>query len=285
MTDRLQHIALGLALFASLALTGCTKPEKITFAPQNAEFAIDIPIGWRYADKAESLKALGDDMQTKLKNIQIKAEPVLVLKAPQGGLVVLQSEAMTAPERLDPGEHKKFLAGMAAQAGMTRGVKEEINGVPFFVSTNTMESSAIRISALTEQNDRVYAIAAGVPPENAESNAKSILAVLRSISFDPEAVKGARAQHEARAAGFVTGLWQGALLPFRAISALFTKINIVEKHNKGTEYWIGYIVGIGILIMVLVPKRAKPTPPAQTEPGLSTEKKEASHATKDSASG
>lgn len=52
--------------------------------------------------------------------------------------------------------------------------------------------------------------------------------------------------------GFWTGLWQGIILPFSLLGKIFDlNIGIHETRYSGSLYWLGYLIGI-ILLMKLV---------------------------------
>lgn len=48
--------------------------------------------------------------------------------------------------------------------------------------------------------------------------------------------------------GFFSGIWHGICLPFALIGKLFgSDIGIYAENNTGFFYWLGFIVGCGIL--------------------------------------
>jgi hypothetical protein len=54
--------------------------------------------------------------------------------------------------------------------------------------------------------------------------------------------------YESEEAGFFSGLWHGFILIFSIIAKLFgSDIGIYAEHNTGFTYWLGFILGIGIL--------------------------------------
>jgi hypothetical protein len=54
--------------------------------------------------------------------------------------------------------------------------------------------------------------------------------------------------YESEEAGFFSGLWHGFILIFSIIGKLFgSDIGIYAEHNTGFTYWLGFILGIGIL--------------------------------------
>lgn len=54
--------------------------------------------------------------------------------------------------------------------------------------------------------------------------------------------------YESEEAGFFSGLWHGFILIFSIIGKIFgSDIGIYAEHNTGFTYWLGFILGIGIL--------------------------------------
>jgi hypothetical protein len=54
--------------------------------------------------------------------------------------------------------------------------------------------------------------------------------------------------YESEEAGFFSGLWHGFILIFSIIGKIFgSDIGIYAVHNTGFTYWVGFILGIGIL--------------------------------------
>lgn len=49
-------------------------------------------------------------------------------------------------------------------------------------------------------------------------------------------------------AGFFEGLWHGFIIIFSVIGKLIGKhIGIYASHNTGVTYWLGFIIGLGVL--------------------------------------
>lgn len=49
-------------------------------------------------------------------------------------------------------------------------------------------------------------------------------------------------------AGFLEGLWHGFIIIFSIIGKLIGKnVGIYAVHNTGVTYWLGFILGLGIL--------------------------------------
>jgi hypothetical protein len=48
--------------------------------------------------------------------------------------------------------------------------------------------------------------------------------------------------------GFFSGILHGIVLPFALIGKLFgADVGIYAEHNSGFLYWLGFIIGIGML--------------------------------------
>ena len=53
-------------------------------------------------------------------------------------------------------------------------------------------------------------------------------------------------------AGLGLGLWHGFIIPFTFFLSLFgDSVNIYEVHNTGNGYDIGFVLGAGILVVLL----------------------------------
>ena len=54
--------------------------------------------------------------------------------------------------------------------------------------------------------------------------------------------------YESEESGFFSGLWHGFILVFSIIGKIFGfDIGIYAENNTGFTYWLGFILGIGIL--------------------------------------
>jgi uncharacterized BrkB/YihY/UPF0761 family membrane protein len=57
---------------------------------------------------------------------------------------------------------------------------------------------------------------------------------------------------EGQIAGLVSGLWHGIIAPVMLIGSLFNPaMEMYEVHNNGTEYNVGYLVGIAFVFLLL----------------------------------
>ena len=57
---------------------------------------------------------------------------------------------------------------------------------------------------------------------------------------------------EGQVAGLVSGLWQGIIAPVMLVGSLFNPVmEIYEVHNNGTEYNIGYLIGVAFVFLIL----------------------------------
>ena len=53
--------------------------------------------------------------------------------------------------------------------------------------------------------------------------------------------------------GFFSGLWHGFIIVFSLIGKLFgMNIGIYAEHNTGFTYWLGFIIGIGGSVEVVL---------------------------------
>jgi hypothetical protein len=57
---------------------------------------------------------------------------------------------------------------------------------------------------------------------------------------------------QGQVAGLVSGLWQGIIAPVMLIGSFFNPtMEIYEVHNNGTEYNIGYLIGVAFVFLLL----------------------------------
>ena len=48
--------------------------------------------------------------------------------------------------------------------------------------------------------------------------------------------------------GFFSGIWHGIIWPFSLIGWIFgADIGLYAHHNTGFTYWLGFIIGLGVL--------------------------------------
>ena len=54
--------------------------------------------------------------------------------------------------------------------------------------------------------------------------------------------------YEDHRSGFFSGIWHGMIFIFSLIGKLFgADIGVYAEHNTGFTYWLGFIIGIGVL--------------------------------------
>jgi hypothetical protein len=57
---------------------------------------------------------------------------------------------------------------------------------------------------------------------------------------------------EGRLAGAGTGLWHGLIAPFTLVSSFFNEnTQMYEVHNNGSEYNLGFLVGVALVFLIL----------------------------------
>lgn len=57
---------------------------------------------------------------------------------------------------------------------------------------------------------------------------------------------------DGQVAGLVSGLWHGIIAPVMLIGSFFNPaMEMYEVHNNGTEYNIGYLIGVAFVFLVL----------------------------------
>jgi len=71
-----------------------------------------------------------------------------------------------------------------------------------------------------------------------------LLLVIISVMF----VSCAPSGYSSQEAGFFSGIWHGIIFVFSLIGKLFgLKIGIYAEHNSGFFYWLGFMIGLGLL--------------------------------------
>lgn len=61
-----------------------------------------------------------------------------------------------------------------------------------------------------------------------------------------------QAAEDGRVAGLVLGLWHGLIAPILLVGSFFNPaLQIYEVHNNGTEYNLGYLVGVALVFLFL----------------------------------
>ena len=57
-------------------------------------------------------------------------------------------------------------------------------------------------------------------------------------------------EYQSYKAGLFTGIWDGFIFLFTIIGKCFsTDINIFTEQNTGSEYWLGYSLGVGVFCL------------------------------------
>ena len=55
-----------------------------------------------------------------------------------------------------------------------------------------------------------------------------------------------------RVAGLISGLWHGLIAPVMLVGSFFNPaMQIYEVHNNGTEYNLGYLIGVAFVFLLL----------------------------------
>lgn len=55
-----------------------------------------------------------------------------------------------------------------------------------------------------------------------------------------------------RVAGLILGIWHGIIAPVMLVGSFFNPaMQIYEVHNNGTEYNLGYMVGVAMVFLLL----------------------------------
>lgn len=57
---------------------------------------------------------------------------------------------------------------------------------------------------------------------------------------------------DGRVAGLLIGLWHGIIAPVMLVGSFFNPaMQIYEVHNNGTEYNLGYLIGVALVFLLL----------------------------------
>ena len=262
MTSILKKITpiILLTLLAGLiSAVGCKKSESMPFVPESGDFTVNIPLGWGYMSSAESLKPLTDKLAEELKNRKLKMVPILEMSSSQGSFRAILAEPVATPPRATPAI-KQLIPEAAMLMGMSSGIANRTNNQMIITSETVNDNGSVSKKMLIATDNRIYSFIGTTSTNSIAAEAETIRKIFASISLNPADIQSARDRFESFSAGFITGLWQGALLPFRLIASIFSDLSIVARPNTGLGYWLGYAIGFILLVKLLFPRRAKPIP-------------------------
>src|SRR5574341_209625 len=87
------------------------------------------------------------------------------------------------------------------------------------------------------------------PGSNVEVNTPETTIRLTSPGPNPELNKPGE---NGRVAGLGLGLWHGIIAPITLVGSFFNpNTQIYEVHNNGTQYNLGFLVGVAIVFLIL----------------------------------
>lgn len=57
---------------------------------------------------------------------------------------------------------------------------------------------------------------------------------------------------DGRVAGLISGLWHGLIAPIMLVGSFFNPdMQMYEVHNNGSEYNLGYLIGVALIFLIL----------------------------------
>jgi hypothetical protein len=90
---------------------------------------------------------------------------------------------------------------------------------------------------------------AGTPAPNGQINVPGVSIQVNAPNPNPSANQ---AGANGRIAGFLMGIWHGVISPITLVVSFFNpNVQMYEVHNDGSQYNLGFLVGVAIVFLLL----------------------------------
>lgn len=90
---------------------------------------------------------------------------------------------------------------------------------------------------------------AGTPAPNGQINVPGVSIQVNAPGPNPNANQ---ANANRRTAGFVMGIWHGIISPITVVISFFNpNVQMYEVYNDGSEYNLGFLIGVAIVFLLL----------------------------------
>lgn len=128
----------------------------------------------------------------------------------------------------------------------------EANGRKYLcVALRRIVADEADFKAMTALDDGSLLIAIQGAARDVEANGVELDRLSDGLHFDSSSIAEDERKREQERAGFMTGVWHGVLLPFRALADMFCDVNLYADVNTGWGYRSGFLAGLLVLVGVL----------------------------------
>lgn len=242
---------IGLPITIALAvsiLAGCGAQSPKTYISKRGEYMFTYPAGWKYVDDERELTEAREAINTSQSSrMPFAFNPDVILAGSDylGGMVIRSPQPLAAGELSDE-EETMYLTNIE-QMSLTGGVPAEswqsnINDKNLYFSIIKGIDGSKSLSALCMHNNFLYMFLFSCKEADFPQWRPVFEEFMSSINFKADDIAAAKGNVESAYAGFFTGLWHGALFPFRWMASYIWEIDVYAD-NSGRPYLIAFILG------------------------------------------
>lgn len=248
----MRHLTTTMTLLAiACLLAGCGEESTERYVSKRGDYTFEYPRAWRVMDDDRELTSIRKEINKSGETpmpFEINPDVVFVGNERLGGLVVVSPLPIFSPGNAPDNEESLLDAFLAAGSGVTgiRSVESAtriIRGKSFRVDVVPAAQAAVSLSALCLHNNHIYMFQWSCDADKFDKWRPIFEKSLESISFDDADVTAVQQAQASDKAGFLTGLWHGALFPFRAMAAIFWQIDVYSDSASSWYLW-GFIAGM-----------------------------------------
>ncbi|MDR1625499.1 MAG: hypothetical protein LBT33_03080 [Spirochaetia bacterium] len=220
---KIKIIAIG-AICVIAASCSVTK----TVSVGEGGLTIKIPSAWEQSYDLEDHFLLGKQYLSPTETKVIFSNPGI----PQFFLLVLEAKLPEEQANKNLEEEIQKDGGLAQILGNSgKMIRYNHNGIDFFLNEQGHGWNSTMLVALAQHSGFIYVFTI-----NSDDRAVNKI-IIDSIKFDSY--------------GLLSGLYDGITWPFCFVLSLFFDFRVYVVANTGFTYWLGFIVGIVLLLMII----------------------------------
>ncbi len=247
MKKRIIGLPITIALAVSI-LAGCGGQSPKTYISKRGEYMFTYPAGWKYVDDERELTEAREAINTSQSSrMPFAFNPDVILAGSDylGGMVIRSPQPISAGELSD--EEETTYLNQIGQMSLMGGVPAEswqsnINGKKLHFSIITGIDGSKSLSALCMHDNFLYMFLFSCKEGDFPQWRPVFEEYINTISFKADDIAATKEEIKPAYAGFFTGLWHGALFPFRWMASYIWEIDVYAD-NSGRAYLIAFILG------------------------------------------